>query len=292
MKEQQEEKMFDLLTTKAIYGLSDKELRELNELEEVFPEWKDDESFELTAVAINLASIDVSEKMPAQLQSKILADAKNFIKVEEPKEEVQEVRSFERQTETVSSSLSTADSFSLSPKTSFWQRLGWGVAAFACVALAVNIYLTRVQNQPIVADNPDVIQTPAPLTDAQKREQLLASTKNIIKAEVAEAAPGKMPEIKGDVVWNNTEQKGYMRFKGLPVNDPTKQQYQLWIFENPGDKYPIDGGVFDVIKDGEVIIPIDAKINVDNPKMFAVTKEKPGGVVVSDRTGIVAIAKV
>ena len=84
-----------------------------------------------------------------------------------------------------------------------------------------------------------------------------------------------------------------MRFRGLPANDPTNQQYQLWIFdENQDEKYPIDGGVFDVNKDGEVIIPIDAKINVKNPKMFAVTKEKPGGVVVSDRTGIVAIAKV
>jgi anti-sigma-K factor RskA len=292
MKEQKQEKMFDLLTTKATYGLSNEELRELKELEEIFPEWKDDESFELAAVAINLANIDVEEKMPAHLQSKILTSAEKFFKAEKPEEEVQEVRSFERQTE--NSSPSTVDGLSLTPRIPFWQKLGWGVAAFACIALAVNLYLTRLNPQTELANKTETIQTPTPqLTDAQKREQLLASTKDTIKAEVAEAAPGKMPEIKGDIVWNNTEQKGYMRFRGLPVNDPTKQQYQLWIFdENQDEKYPIDGGVFDVNKDGEVIIPIDAKINVKNPKLFAVTKEKPGGVVVSDRTGIIAVAKV
>lgn len=292
MKEQQEEKMFDLLSTKVTCGLSNEEFQELKELEEIFPEWKDDESFELAAVAINLASIDVDEKMPAHLQSKILADANKYIKAEKAEEEFQEVRSFERQTE--NSLPSTADSLSLTPRIPFWQRLGWGVAAFACIALAVNLYLTRLNPQTEVADKPNTVQTPATqLTDAQKREQLLASTTNVVKAEVAEAKPGEQPEIKGDIVWDSQKQKGYMRFKGLPANDPTKEQYQLWIFdENQDEKYPIDGGVFDVNKDGEVIIPVDAKINVKKPTLFAVTKEKPGGVVVSDRTGIIAVAKV
>ncbi|MBK6751223.1 MAG: hypothetical protein IPG67_14780 [Acidobacteria bacterium] len=40
--------------------------------------------------------------------------------------------------------------------------------------------------------------------------------------------------------------------------------------------------------DGDVIIPIDAKLKAKNPAMFAITVEKPGGVVVSDRKKIAA----
>jgi hypothetical protein len=54
----------------------------------------------------------------------------------------------------------------------------------------------------------------------------------------------------------------------------------------------VDGGVFDVPQNGEVIIPIDAKIKVQKPTLFAVTAEKPGGVVVSKQEKVLAIAKV
>jgi anti-sigma-K factor RskA len=97
----------------------------------------------------------------------------------------------------------------------------------------------------------------------------------------------------GDVVWSDSQKVGYMRFRGLPPNDPNRETYQLWIFdESQDDKTPIDGGVFDVNSDGEVIIPIDAKLSPQNVKMFAVTVEKPGGVVVSKREKIAALAKV
>ena len=48
-------------------------------------------------------------------------------------------------------------------------------------------------------------------------------------------------------------------------------------------KIGIKGGVFDMpAGDGEAIVPIDAKIRVDEPVLFAITVERPGGVVVSD----------
>lgn len=293
MNDLTEEKLLDLLCKKATVGLDTNESEQLKELEKAFPEWANqDDSFEIAAAAINLSAIDTSEEMPAHLRSKILANANEFF---ESEEEMQETIRFAPQTRTNSGSISTAEGLNLAPKTPFWQWLGWGVAAFACVALAVNLYLTRFQNQTDIAGNkPPATQTPTPqLTDAQKREQLLASAKDAVKAEVSKADPKAEAEITGDIVWSNSEQKGYMRFRGLPVNDPQKSTYQLWIFDEAQDeKYPIDGGVFNVNKDGEIIIPIDAKISVKTPKMFAVTKEKPGGVVVSDRTGIVAIAKV
>jgi hypothetical protein len=40
----------------------------------------------------------------------------------------------------------------------------------------------------------------------------------------------------GDVVWNAAEEKGYMRISGLPPNDPDKERYQLWVFDEAGDQ--------------------------------------------------------
>jgi anti-sigma-K factor RskA len=54
----------------------------------------------------------------------------------------------------------------------------------------------------------------------------------------------------------------------------------------------VDGGVFDVSSDGEVIVPINARLRVSRATLFAVTVEKPGGVVVSSRERIAALAKI
>jgi hypothetical protein len=54
----------------------------------------------------------------------------------------------------------------------------------------------------------------------------------------------------------------------------------------------LDGGVFDIPTTGEVIVPINAKLQVREPFMFAITIEKPGGVVVSSRERLPLLAKV
>lgn len=82
-----------------------------------------------------------------------------------------------------------------------------------------------------------------------------------------------------------------MRFEGLAHNDPSQFQYQLWIFDDSrDDAHPVDGGVFDVPSSGEVLVPISAKLKVGKAKLFAVTVERPGGVVVSKRERIVLTA--
>ncbi len=85
-----------------------------------------------------------------------------------------------------------------------------------------------------------------------------------------------------------------MRFVGLAPNDPKVLQYQLWIFDKLRDeRYPVDGGVFDVGAvgpDGELVIKITAKLAVGEPVLFAITVEPPGGVVVSKRERIVVTA--
>jgi anti-sigma-K factor RskA len=101
-----------------------------------------------------------------------------------------------------------------------------------------------------------------------------------------------LKNISGDIVWSDSKQAGYMRFHGLPVNDKSKETYQLWIFDETQDpKTPIDGGTFDVGQNGDIVIPINARLKVKSPQMFAVTIEKPGGVVVSKREKIVVLAK-
>jgi anti-sigma-K factor RskA len=104
-------------------------------------------------------------------------------------------------------------------------------------------------------------------------------------AEVIEWSAPEDPRFRGvtgDVVWSDSLQAGFMRLRGMPANDPAREQYQLWIVDPERAAQPVDGGVFD-IRDatGEIIVPIQAKLAVDDPAAFAITLEKPGGVVVS-----------
>lgn len=110
-------------------------------------------------------------------------------------------------------------------------------------------------------------------------------------------APGGDPDGakgSGHIVWSDDRQEGFMTFKGLPANDPTKSQYQLWIFDAARDeRFPVDGGVFDIAaSDREIKVPIRAKLPVERATLFAVTVERPGGVVVSTRERLVLLAKV
>ncbi|HEX3480250.1 MAG TPA: anti-sigma factor [Kofleriaceae bacterium] len=129
---------------------------------------------------------------------------------------------------------------------------------------------------------------PAPTASAA-RADLLAATSDA--TQLAWHPTREAPGTSGDVVWSPSTQRGFMRFVGLPPNDPAKTQYQLWIFDRQRDQaYPVDGGVFDVSSTGEVVVPITAKLRVGDATLFAVTVERPGGVVVSRREHIVVTA--
>lgn len=98
--------------------------------------------------------------------------------------------------------------------------------------------------------------------------------------------------VAGDIVWSGGLQQGWMRFTGLPANDPAQRQYQLWIFDaqRPSET-PVDGGVFDIPAGGEAVVAVQPKLKVGAAALFAVTVEAPGGVVVSKREHIVALAQ-
>ncbi len=283
MNEEVKEILFDLLTKQATYGLDVAEQGHLDELSASGDFFAGD-SFELTAAAIGLSGMDIVEPMPAHLFSKILASANSFYGTEDL-----------TNAKDITEPDDLQPTFGFEPKRSSWMGwFGWAVASVACIALAVNIFSTRVEKPVDVTTNPTPIASPDKPSPAKQFEEMIASA-NVIKASFGPAPKGpvELASAAGDVVWNDAKQTGYMKLRGLPKNDKSVSTYQLWIFdENQDPKYPIDGGTFDITADGDVIIPIDAKIAAKNPKLFAITVEKPGGVVVSDRKKMAAIAQV
>ena len=277
MSDENNEKVLDLLFDKYVYGLSEEEAAEL---ERLGYDPRDAESIEMTVAALSMADLDTEAEMPANLHSKLQNAASDFSgqmrspEIEEPLVPQREIV------------LSGGGS-------SWFGWLGWAAAAAASIALAITLFVPRAE------DNRAGVITPTPtpaqeerLDPARQRQQLIESAAQVVKAEWGK---GNMPDLQvsGDVVWSDEEQAGYMRFRGLPKNDPNRETYQLWIFdETQSEKTPIDGGTFDVNSEGEVIVPIDAKLKARNPKAFAVTVEKPGGVVVSDRKKIAVLGAV
>lgn len=130
--------------------------------------------------------------------------------------------------------------------------------------------------------------------DPAAERAALVAQRFVLRRNWAPAGDPAGRTVQGDVVWDARAQTGYMRFVGLRRNDPSSEQYQLWIFDGRRDeRYPVDGGVFDVRGgEDEVIVPIRARLPVGTPLAFAVTIERPGGVVVSERNRVVVIARV
>ncbi|MBK9520021.1 MAG: hypothetical protein IPO09_22405 [Anaeromyxobacter sp.] len=127
---------------------------------------------------------------------------------------------------------------------------------------------------------------------AARREALLREAPDARTVAWAATKDPAAQGASGDVVWSGARQAGFMRIRGLQRNDRVRAQYQLWIFDAAREAaHPVDGGVFDVAGD-EVVVPIDAAVAVDRPTLFAVTVERPGGVVVSRRERIVLAAAV
>ena len=134
---------------------------------------------------------------------------------------------------------------------------------------------------------------PAEPTVAELRVQLAAEDPEVVQFALAGTEdPAAGDEAQGSVVWSQADQRGYMTIRNLAPNDPSQSQYQLWIFDGTREKHPVDGGVFDVNEAGEVVIPIDPKLPVGQPTLFAITVERPGGVVVSDQGRIAMVGKV
>lgn len=271
------ERLADLLVQQATEGLSDADRHELDELLKSYPE-ADPQAVEVTAAALLLAGDWKEEPLPDSLRARLDATAAEF---------------------TAGSSRITPISAAMArpragnPSASRSSGYAWFAAA-ASIVLAIAAWFPRLDYPQ--GGKIDLLSQASQdsATLAVERQKLLATAAKPLQKEWTPTEDPAGSAVKGDVVWDAASQTGYMRFTGLPANDPGTLQYQLWIFdETRDDRYPVDGGVFNIPSGGgEVVVPILAKLPVGTPKLFAVTIERPGGVVVSSRDRIVVVAAV
>ena len=268
--EKNRERLLELMTDQALFGLESQESLELEQLQKEFPDLQA-ESFEQLAAMIEVAGLTQRESLPDSLRDKIQAGMADFVRT--PSRSTNEVQ--------------PATGFSQLPVSEGggWRRAvafaGWALAACLVIALFL--------------PNGGEKNTNPVRSVAERRTSLIDSASDVILRDwqttedpAATSADGS--SATGDVVWSNERQEGYLRIAGLQANDPTVNQYQLWIFDDD-QEHPVDGGVFDIPPGtGEVLIPITAKINVSRPTVFAVTVEKPGGVVVSKQKRVPLLA--
>ena len=161
--------------------------------------------------------------------------------------------------------------------------LGWAVAAAALAVAAFSF-----SRQPNLGEESPI----------ELRSELLAAAKrdpgSVFQADWTATEDPAAKGASGEVIWSDKLQRGVMEFKGLEANDPKQNQYQLWIFDaDRPEATPVDGGVFNIpAGKKEVLIPIDSRLPISKATLFAITVEKPGGVVVSDRKRLPLLAPV
>jgi hypothetical protein len=272
-----DERLTELLVQQATEGLSASETLELRGLLARHGR-PDAEVIERTAAALLLAGTVEPEPMPSTLRKKLDLAADAFI--------VGELG----QPANADELAATPSAARVEKPASSQSSIGWFVAA-AAIVLAIVAWWPEARG-PAPATQVAEVRADGKPSSSEARSLMLADASALTRSWETTDDPAAQG-VSGDVVWDNEKQAGYMRFKGLPANDPSRAQYQLWIFDGSrGDQYPVDGGVFDVPPGSEeVIVPIDAKLPVSEPQLFAVTVEKPGGVVVSSRERIVVLAK-
>ncbi len=210
---------------------------------------------ELISAALYITAARPPEALPATLRARLIADSQAF-----------------------ASDAIIAPLAAPAPVDVNQRWLGGVLALAASIALAAGILWPKSE---------------APTPPVAARMSFLKSHPEVTPIAWTTTEDPAAQGASGDVVWSDEAQQGYMTFSGLPANDPAVTQYQLWVFDAARDeRYPVDGGVFDVPSGEEVaVVPIATKLPVSRATMFAVTIEPAGGVVVSDRSRLPLLAK-
>jgi hypothetical protein len=282
-REMDRDELLDLLAEKAAGGLDAGGAARLEVLLAEAAERED--HFEVAAAALELAAMESlpPEKLPAGALARLRREGRRFAAGLPPSQ-----LALARPPATAPPAAAKAEAGAPSVREGW---LPWLVAAvffFAALAGWWRVYLlSQATASGPIATLPT--SPPAAPSPAVARAALLGKAAPVPWTGTEDpAAKG----VAGDVLWSPERQEGFLRFEHLPSNDPQVYQYQLWIFDaTRDDRFPVDGGVFDVPQGGEVVIPIAPRLPVGRATLFAVTIEKPGGAVVSSRERIVVLAK-
>ncbi|MDG2185312.1 MAG: anti-sigma factor [Mariniblastus sp.] len=251
--------LMDLLIARPIHGLSPSETDRLANLQ-AEAELEDDRSFDYTIAMIDVAlERRDAPGLPDHVYSRVIDEANQFIKPQP------------------GTPRKVTDTVSRPAVTTFRPReiVAWLTLA-ASLALAVFLWT----NKPSVTEQLSISQLER-VPDLERIE--LHATDDLSAQSLASA----------EVLWSDSLQQGVARYRGLTVNDPSVEQYQLWIIDRErGFQQRVDGGVFNISsKNSEIAIPIRAKLAIFDAKGFAVTREPPGGVVVSDLKRVALISE-
>lgn len=223
---------------------------------------------ETTMARVQIAFQQPLDEMPSELQTRIIRDAEAYFQPS--------ARSLQDDPNNASTDQAEPASDYQSLRTAKTRETIAWIACAASLLLALGMWYSNL--------------SPAKWPLAQQRDRLMTTATDVIEVEWTEGKHPFANPVRGDVVWSTDQQMGYLRFEQMPVNDPTQEQYQLWIIDPARDDEPIDGGVFNIAETGEVIVPINAKLPVLAPAAFAITVEKPGGVVVSTQERLPLLA--
>lgn len=276
-----EERMLNLLIQQATIGLDDSEAKELIELTSDSNNENEPERFERVAAAVHVAQLEVDHEIPLQLKDEVLDKAGQFF-AERASGRSNPISDATKPGCSEKVVVARSERPHLSDGMRLREVFAYAVAAAAMLFLLADwnpfgqSVLPKVQNELTVA------QRMATFVEKNPDDLVQPSWNQEHNSKVA-----------GKILWSDSMQEGYMVFDGLPINDPKVEQYQLWIFDTDrGQEVPVDGGVFNVTEEGKVVVPVDAHVPVENAVQFAVTVEKPGGVMRSNREKIPVLAVV
>ncbi|MFT7617600.1 MAG: anti-sigma-K factor RskA [Planctomycetota bacterium] len=242
----------ELIADSALFGLSIQEAEERRGLEEQI-DGAEGHDLDFAAALLHEAflSDDDMVEMPEKIRQSILLGSRFQVRPQDIAETAPQASELEK----------------------WWLPMG---AAAAVLIAAIGVFAFSAAATPKVAT-----EITSARFEKESRDLSTSSWETVNKG---------FAEVEGYVSWSAEEQFGYMHLKGLPRNVPTTEQYQLWIVDGDRDGAPVDGGVFNVDTNGEVVVAISAKLNVSNAKAFVITREVPGGVVVSKGPHLVLAA--
>ena len=273
-----EDRLFELLCQRAIEGLSPGETGELRVLLKAHPQ-VDPNQFDEAAAWVELACLKTESQMPAALQTRIAE---------------QTVAALTGPIDNETSRGGAVVSMD-AHRTAKRRAMPAWLAAAASIVIAFALWMRGPEIREVPVEVERIVEVAPQLPPPELRlASLEQQASELVRSSWRLTEDYADLSVDGDVVWSAQDQEGYMVFRGLPANDPTQNQYQLWIFDaTRDDSFPVDGGVFDMPADAsEVVVPINAGVPVRVATLFAITREKSGGVVVSDREELMLVASV